>query len=128
LTIYNDRLRQVTGGGAPEEGDFNTARLTASDTSPSERRAILAELSSVECGGVTDQEAFEEGEYYEDEDLDPQNDGPEVDYLWASCRCGWQGSGMCWKGDNSDFEKAKEKIIKSHKSERPDCTLEPTIG
>jgi len=59
VATYEERLQQITGGRAPEEGDFNTARLTASDTPPSVRRAIMAELQSVEHG-VSDQDIADE--------------------------------------------------------------------
>jgi len=58
MATYEERLKQITGDRAPEEGDFNTARLTASDTPPFVRRAIQAELQAVECSDP-DQDAFE---------------------------------------------------------------------
>ena len=58
MATYEQRLQQITGGRVPEEGDFNTASLTASDTPPSVRRDIQAELRSVECCDP-DQEALE---------------------------------------------------------------------
>lgn len=54
MAIYEQRLKEITGGRPPEEGDFNTARLTASDTPPSVRRAIQAELAEVECSDSDD--------------------------------------------------------------------------
>ena len=128
LETYEQRLKEITGGRAPEEGDFNTARLTASDTPPSVRKAILAELQSVEHA-VSNQDEYDEmlGSGGPD-DSELGYDEPEVGYLWARCGCEWQGSGMYWQGDNNDFQNTKEEILSSHKSEKPDCTLEPSIG
>ena len=58
METYEQRLEQITGGRPPEERDLNTARLTASDTPPSVRRAVQAELQTVECYDP-DQEALE---------------------------------------------------------------------
>lgn len=59
---------------------------------------------------------------------DEADDEPEIDYVTASCRCGWTGSGRCWMGDLDDLQRTKEKLLSSHKSKKPRCTLEPTIG
>ncbi|MDP2670913.1 MAG: hypothetical protein Q8P13_00370 [bacterium] len=69
MATYWERLDQITGGRVPEEGDYNTARLTASDTPPSVRRAIIAELQSIEHG-VSDDDVFDEMYPVEDDDRD----------------------------------------------------------
>ena len=128
METYEDVLRRITGGRAPEEGDLNTARLIASDTPPPVLREIMAELQTVDhCVG--DEEGYDEMFGGDDlDDIELSHDEPEVDYLWAICGCEWQGSGMYWEGDNQDFQRAKKEVLSSHQLEKPDCTEEPTIG
>ena len=41
-------------------------------------------------------------------------DENEVDYLVGSCQCRWSGSGMFYRGDKADLNKATQKLHKEH--------------
>jgi len=47
---YDCTLEELTGGIAPEEGDFNTARITSGTMNDQEYRNLQRDLKSVELG------------------------------------------------------------------------------
>ena len=47
---YDCALAEITGGSAPEEGDFNSAAIVSGTLSDEERAFLLADLKSVEAG------------------------------------------------------------------------------
>lgn len=47
---YDCHLRRITGGLAPEEGDFNSAHLAAGDWDETQRRQFQRSLRAVELG------------------------------------------------------------------------------
>lgn len=51
---YNCALKRITGGSAPEEGDFNSARIVSGEMSETEWRLLQAELRDVDHAGKED--------------------------------------------------------------------------
>lgn len=51
---YNCALKRITGGSAPEEGDFNSARIVSGEMSEKEWRLLQAELRDVDHAGEED--------------------------------------------------------------------------
>lgn len=49
-TCYGCALKRITGGHAPEEGDFNTARLVSGTMTEEEERWLRSDLEAVEGG------------------------------------------------------------------------------
>lgn len=125
MVTYQQRLKEITGGLPPEEGDFNTALLTADDVSEHDRRVVLDDLRSVELVG--DDEEWQELYGNPDDDADDQCDfvEPEVDYISAECECGWHSWDEYDKGSTIGLENSKKSLLASHASARPDCKLEP---
>ncbi len=73
--------------------------------------------------------AAEEGPPEEDyEDWLFGDDDPVAVPLFGSCRCGWQGSGQYWEGDQADFQRAYDALCEAHSREAPECGLTPAIG
>ncbi len=56
-----------------------------------------------------------------------EDEGHVVAYLFGSCLCGWQGSGMYWAGDQGDRKKAEAKMKKDHGDHFPKCSHQPSI-
>ncbi len=47
---YNCTLDEITGGYAPEEGDYNSARIISGEITEAEFRELQQELGAVELG------------------------------------------------------------------------------
>ncbi len=47
-TCYDCTLESLTNGQCPEEGDFNTARISSGEMSEDERRLLWEDLQSVD--------------------------------------------------------------------------------
>ena len=65
---------------------------------------------------------------WDEEELWEEEDFCEVNYLFASCGCGWKGSARFFDGDREDFEAAVRGLLAEHEEESPDCKFEPTVG
>ena len=61
---YDCALQRITGGSAPEEGDFNTARLVSGTMTEEEEGWLRSDLEAVE-GGAS-HSAFEPEEWPDD--------------------------------------------------------------
>lgn len=73
---YDCCLNDIAHGTAPEEGDFNTARIVSGTLSTQERRYLQSDLEQVECGMTTEEEWGVEEEPY---------DGPVIDDGGPDC-------------------------------------------
>ncbi len=66
---YGCSLQSITGGQAPEEGDFNTARVSSGEMSEEERRLLQEDLRSVDAAACApdpdddDQLSYDERDY-----------------------------------------------------------------
>ncbi len=67
---YNCALNKVTGGGCPEEGDFNTASLISGEISDQEWKWMQEDLRAVETGRSScgEPDYCQETEYEDDYD------------------------------------------------------------
>ena len=52
---YSCHLKSLSGGGCPEEGDFNTAALLSGRLSPQEEREFQQELCKIDHSDVADE-------------------------------------------------------------------------
>ena len=67
-------------------------------------------------------------DYGDEEFFDqPEDDSPEVDYLYGDCQCGWRDSDMFWEKDKADKARQVEKMKQRHADSHPDCKLTPHI-
>lgn len=68
---YDCALQRITGGNAPEEGDFNTAKLVSGTMTEEEEGWLRSDLEAVE-GGVShpdfEPEEWPDDDYYEEDE------------------------------------------------------------
>lgn len=50
---YDCALNKITGGNAPEQGDFNTASVISDETSDADLQLLMKDLRNVELGRST---------------------------------------------------------------------------
>ena len=69
---YDCVLKRITGGHAPEEGDFNTARLVSGTLTDEEEGWLRSDLQAVEGGRTLEEEAYDfyghDPDIYDDEE------------------------------------------------------------
>ena len=78
---YGCALDSITGGRAPEEGDFNSARITSGEMSEKEWKWLQEDLQAVEQGrSIREYEEIEYDELIECNDEDDYSDMEEGGY------------------------------------------------
>ena len=85
---YECTLKALTGDLPPQEGDFNTARITSGTMSAQERRWLQEDLKSVEVQEDPYQEEYEEEQRRDDDRWDDDDkDCPDCGVPMQYCRC-----------------------------------------
>jgi len=64
---YDCALESTTGGQPPEEGDFNTARITSGEISEEERRLLQEDLRSVDWAACQPDPEDDEHDHLDEE-------------------------------------------------------------
>ncbi len=95
---YGCALNQLCGRSAPEEGDFNSARIISDEMTEQEERWLREDLEAVESGRSIREP------YYEEDNEDhygPITDFGECNDTDEVCQdCGWELSGcICYSDD-----------------------------
>jgi len=63
-TCYSCHLKSLSGGGCPEEGDFNTATILSGRPSPQEEGQLWQELAKIDHSDAPDRfTRNDDGEY-----------------------------------------------------------------
>ena len=91
LKCYECELDLITGGRAPEEGDFNTAKITSGTLTSEEEKWLMDDLRAVEAGsncGYHEEydDGYYEREYYESL-FDPDARCERCDAPEQYCEC-----------------------------------------
>lgn len=132
---YDCHLLRISGGRAPEEGDFNSAHLAAGDWDERQEREFQRELRNVELGLPSDYTGPDPYDPEDDDDEDDDRGDPYEDYeepggqsliVASHCPyCDYVTYNDMWIADGSDLDAVAEKERleqeAEHNRQSPNC-------